>query len=167
MRMMIETTRLLLREMTVDDAENTYLLNLDPDVIKYTGDKPFESIEAAAKFLQGYDHYKIYGFGRWAVVEKSTNNFLGWCGLKYSPALDEYDIGYRFLKKHWGKGFATESAAACMEAGFYKFNIQSIVGRAMPENLASIKVLEKIGLKFFEHRTTGGLEELIYKIERA
>jgi ribosomal-protein-alanine N-acetyltransferase len=79
----LETQRLLLREMTPDDAENAYLLNLDPDVIKYNTDSPFGSIEEARNFLINYDHYKKYGFGRWAVVNQSDHEFLGWCGLKY------------------------------------------------------------------------------------
>jgi [ribosomal protein S5]-alanine N-acetyltransferase len=93
-----ETTRLYLREMTAADAENAYLLNLDPDVIRYTGDDPFESIEAARTFLEQYDHYQKYGFGRWAVIRKTDDAFLGWCGLKYTKDLDEYDLGFRFLK---------------------------------------------------------------------
>ena len=86
----LETERLYLREMETDDAENAYRLNLDWENIKYTGDKPFESIQEAKEFLLNYSHYKNYGFGRWAVIEKYSNEFLGWCGLKYTPELDEY-----------------------------------------------------------------------------
>lgn len=72
----LETNRLFLREITPDDAETAYLLNLDPEVIKYTGDEPFTSIEEARKFLENYDHYRKYGFGRWAVINKSTEEFF-------------------------------------------------------------------------------------------
>ena len=112
MKIITTTTRLYLREKTADDAENAYLLNLDPDVIKYTGDPPFESIEAARIFLQNYNHYTKYGFGRWAVIDKENDEYLGWCGLKYSADLNEYDIGFRFFKRHWNKGYATEAAQA-------------------------------------------------------
>ena len=78
----LETPRLGLREITTADAEQAYLLNLDPEVIKYTGDEPFSSIEAARAFLEKYDHYKKYGFGRWAVIRKEDRSLLGWCGLK-------------------------------------------------------------------------------------
>lgn len=90
--------------MTMDDAESMYLLNLDIAVIKFTGDKPFESIESAKLFLKNYDHYEKYNIGRWAVIHKKITIFLGWCGLKYTSATDEYDIGFRFFKKHWNNG---------------------------------------------------------------
>ncbi|MBG7631475.1 MAG: GNAT family N-acetyltransferase [Bacteroidetes bacterium] len=159
----LETERLYLREMTINDAENMYLLNLDLNVLQYTGDVPFESIENAKKFLKNYDHYKKYNFGRWAVIHKTTDEFLGWCGLKYTPELDEYDIGFRFLKKHWNKGFATESAKACLNLGFDKYHITEIIGRAMVENIGSIKVLEKIGFAFHKTFNFDGEKGLIYK----
>jgi len=161
----LETDRLYLREMTITDAENAYLLNLDPDVIKYTGDEPFESVENAKMFLAKYDHYKKYDFGRWAVINKKNDEFLGWCGLKHTPNLDEYDIGFRFFKKHWNKGYATESAKACINLGFSKYKMTEIVGRAMKENLGSIRVLEKIGLTYLKSFDFEGQEGEVYKIE--
>lgn len=160
----LETPRLVLREMTPEDAEVAYLLNSDPEVLRYTGDDPFESVEEAREFLGKYESYKKYGFGRWAVVLKETNEYLGWCGLKYTPELDEFDIGYRLMKKFWGKGYATEAAEACLELGFSQFGMKTIVGRAMPANLASVRVLEKIGLTYLKNRITDGTEEVIYKI---
>ena len=162
----LETERLYLREMTIKDAENIYLLNLDLEVLKFTGDVPFESIDNAKQFLENYHHYKKYNFGRWAVISKSTNEFLGWCGLKYTPTVDEYDIGFRFFKKDWNKGFATESAKACINFGFTKLNITEIVGRAMTENIGSIKVLEKIGLSYIKPFNFDGEKGLTYKINK-
>ena len=162
----LETERLFLREITVNDAETAYLLNLDTDVIKYTGDKSFDSIESARQFLISYDHYKKYGFGRWAVIRKQDREFLGWCGLKYSVDTDEHDIGFRFFKQYWDKGFATESARACINLGFNKFNMTTIVGRAMTENVASIRVLEKIGLTYYKTFDFDGKEGVVYKINK-
>lgn len=162
-----ETTRLYLREMTAADAENAYLLNLDPDVIRYTGDDPFESIEAARTFLEQYDHYQKYGFGRWAVIRKTDDAFLGWCGLKYTKDLDEYDLGFRFLKKHWNRGYATEAAKVCIDLGFNTFNMPVIVGRAMKENAGSIKVLEKVGMTYFNSFDFEGRDGAIYTIENS
>jgi ribosomal-protein-alanine N-acetyltransferase len=160
----LETERLYLRQLTINDAENMYLLNLDVDVLKYTGDQPFESIEKAKEYLKNYDHYEKYRFGRWAIMDKASDEFIGWCGLKYSPKLEEYDIGFRLLKKHWNKGFATESAKACLMLGFDKYGMTEIVGRAMVENIGSIKVLEKIGLVFHKRFDFDGKRGLIYKI---
>ncbi len=158
----LETPRLALREMTPEDAESAYLLNSDPEVLKYTGDDPFQSVEEARDFLGKYESYKKYGFGRWAMILKETGEYLGWCGLKYTPELDEFDIGYRLMKKFWGKGYATEAAEACLELGFSQFGMKSIVGRAMPANSASVRILEKIGLTYLENRITEGYEEVIY-----
>lgn len=162
MTKILETPRLYLREMTPDDAESAYLLNLDPEVIQYTGDDPFESIEEAREFLEKYESYQKYGFGRWAVILKETDEYLGWCGLKYTPESDEFDIGYRLMKKFWGKGYATEAAEACLKLGFEQFNMKTIVGRVMPANSVSIRVLEKIGLTYLENRVSEGTEEVIY-----
>lgn len=167
MKKIIETNRLYLRELTVADAENFYLLNADEDVIKYTGDKAFESINEAKSFLENYNPYQEYGYGRWAVIAKSNEEFLGWCGLKYSSEIDEVDIGFRFFKRHWSKGFATESAKACIEYGFEKLNLQTIVGRAMEANVASIKVLEKLRMTFvgkFEFHLHDGV---LYQIKKS
>jgi RimJ/RimL family protein N-acetyltransferase len=162
----LETDRLYLREMTPDDAEQAYLLNLDPEVVKYTGDVAFKSIAEAKTFLENYSHYKEYGFGRWAVIAKANDEYLGWCGLKYTKDLDEFDIGFRFFKKHWNKGYATEAAKACIEIGFTKFGMKTIVGRVMQANIGSIKVLEKIGLTFDKTFDFDGQAGLLYKIEK-
>lgn len=164
--MILETQRLYLREMQPSDAENAYLLNLDPEVIQYTGDDAFESVEAARSFLEAYLSYHLYGFGRWAVIRKEDDAFLGWCGLKYLPEEDQYDIGYRFMQKYWNQGYATEAALPCLALGFEKFGMQTIVGRARKENLASIKVLEKIGLSFVEDYEEDGESWVLYEISR-
>ncbi|MBG6234049.1 RimJ/RimL family protein N-acetyltransferase [Pedobacter sp. CAN_A7] len=71
------------------------------------------------------------------------NEFLGWCGLKYDEHLNETDIGFRFFEDYWNKGYATESAKACLTYGFKKLGLKIIVGRAMADNIASIKDIEK------------------------
>ncbi len=159
-----ETERTYLRNLLPDDAEQFYALNFDSEVLKYTGDQPFERIEAAKNFLSNYDQYEKYGVGRLAVIEKTSGCFLGWCGLKYSPGLHEYDIGFRFFREYWNKGFATETAKICIDFGFRELDIAEIVGRAMTENRASIKVLEKIGMTFKQTFDFDGSEGVIYQI---
>ena len=166
MKKIIETNRLYLRELTGADIENFYLLNADKDVIKYTGDKAFDSIKDAKSFLENYNPYQEYGYGRWAVIAKSNEEFLGWCGLKFDENTDEIDIGFRFFEHFWNKGFATESAKACIDYGFERLNVKTIVGRAIKENKASIKVLEKIGLQYERDFDFNGREGVIYKIEK-
>lgn len=147
----LQTERTMLRNLTIDDAKDFYELNLDVDVLKFTGDKPFDSIETAKNFLMNYDQYEKYGVGRFAVIDKQNLNFLGWCGLKYNSEMDEYDIGFRFFKQYWNKGFATETAQRCLAFGFQELKINRIVGRAMKDNTASVKVLEKIGMTFVKN----------------
>jgi len=158
----LETERLYLRRMTPEDAINLYLLNLDTTVIKFTGDQSFDSIESAKLFLENYDHYKKYGFGRWAVISKSNNEFLGWCGLKFRQEENVVDIGFRLKRKYWSNGYATEAAFKCLEIGFTKYNLPIIVGRAMKENVSSIRVLEKIGLSFLKPFNFDGNEGVVY-----
>ncbi len=159
------TKRLILREFKEDDAQSILELNNDPDVLKFTGDRPFQNIQEAKRFIQKYDHYDNYGFGRWAVILKENNAFLGWCGLKFTPEKNEHDIGFRFFKKHWNQGFASEAASACLDLGFDEFELTKNIGRAMKENQTSIRVLEKIGLTFDKTFDFDGNEGMIYSIE--
>ena len=166
MKQILETDRLFLKEFDITDSKNFYELNQNPNVVKFTGDKPFQNILEAKTFLENYKDYKTNGFGRWAEINKSNNEFLGWCGLKYNPELNETDIGFRFFENHWNKGFATESAKACLKHGFEKLNLKSIVGRAMAENVASIKVPEKIGLNYDKEFNFDENKGFIFKIEK-
>ncbi len=147
--LVFETKRLIFRNFTIDDAALIYHLNKDPEVVRYTLD-PMHSLQQAHEVLEKIilPQYALYNYGRWAVHEKSDLNFLGWCGLKYRPELNEIDLGYRYQKKAWGKGYATEAAYASLEYGFSKLRLNRIVGRALPENLASIRVLEKCEMQY-------------------
>jgi len=145
-----------LREFSIEDAASILELNNDPEVLKFTGDKAFVSVEEARLFLENYDQYALHGFGRWAVIQKSTGNFIGWCGLKYSATTDEVDIGFRFIKTVWNQGYATEAAKKCIQLGFDTFGIKRIYGRAMVDNVASISVLEKLGLTYLKEFTFDG-----------
>ena len=166
MKQILETNRLLLRELTPIDAENFYKLNLNPIVIKYTGNSAFKNVEEAKEFLENYQDYNQNGYGRWAVIHKETNKFIGWCGLKFGEMENETDIGFRFFEEEWNKGYATESAKACLNYGFEQLNLKRIIGRAMKENVASIKVLEKIGLEYESDSELDGKKAVIYKIEK-
>lgn len=163
MTFILETDRLRLREMSHNDARHLYELNLDPDVLRFTGDIPFANVQEAETFIGDYDQYKKHGFGRWVVSDKNSGDFLGWCGLKFTPSKNEHDLGFRFFKRHWNKGYATESGNVCLNAGFEKFGLEMIVGRAMIENHASIRVLNKTGMKYWKEDTCGGQNGVVYR----
>lgn len=149
MNIIIETERLLLRNFTMDDAQLIFDLNQDPEVTRYTGD-PIKDLDHAAEVLERVilPQYALYKHGRWAVLVKPDLEFIGWCGLKARPERNEIDLGYRFMQKSWGRGYATEAAFACLKYGFEQLGIPRIVGRAMPQNTASLRVLEKIGMHY-------------------
>ncbi|MEX2350625.1 MAG: GNAT family N-acetyltransferase [Flavobacteriaceae bacterium] len=148
MNIIIETPRLYLREFINNDAQDFFEMNNDPEVIKYTGDVPFASVQAAKEFIDNYDHYKLYGFGRWALCDKKSHYFLGFCGLKYHPKQNLMEVGYRLKKKYWGNGYATESTAACLDYGFQKLNLNAIYAHTIPENKASANVLNQCDMEY-------------------
>lgn len=146
----LETGRLLLRPFVVDDAADFYRLNSDPEVVRYTGDHPPASVEAARLGLieRPLADYQRYGFGRLACVLKATGEFIGFAGLKFLPELNEVDLGYRFLRAFWGQGLATEAARASLADGFGRLGLRRIVGLVEREHRASVRVLEKCGMTF-------------------
>lgn len=148
MKIIGETSRLILRETSPDDAQMMFELNNDPLVIRYTGDPPFDSVEAAAQFLKYYDHFKKYNRGRWAIIERTSNVILGWCGLKYHEDNGETDLGFRLFQKHWNKGYATEASHLALQYGFRRLSLDNVIARAVKENIASLKVINKLGLEY-------------------
>ncbi len=159
--MIIETERLILRDFQLSDAKDMFELNLDPDVIKYTGDDSFKSIKDASVFIQNYDAYDRFGYGRWTVIRKSDKAYLGWCGLKLNEHKD-IDIGYRFKKQYWGNGYAFESANASVKYGFETLKLDRIIGRTASVNQASVKILQKIGMSFWKNDDCKGISGAIY-----
>ncbi|NLR91482.1 MULTISPECIES: GNAT family N-acetyltransferase [Flammeovirga] len=152
MNIHFETDELIVRDLEQQDLEGIFLLDSDPEVHEFLGKRPIKTIEEAQKvvdYITG--QYKTNGIGRWAVIDKATNDFVGWTGLKYEEELrtefNYYDIGYRLRKKYWGKGIATTTALASLKYGFEKLNLEEICGAAEIDHIASNTVLKKIGLK--------------------
>jgi len=155
MQIQIETNRLILRAIEASDAQGIFELDSDPEVHRYLGEKPIKSIEEAkaiVKYIQ--KQYEENGVARWAIIDKMTNEFVGWSGLKYEKEvrseMDYYDLGYRLKKKFWGRGIATETALESLKYGFQTINLKEIYAGAHIENIASNNVLQKAGLKFIE-----------------
>lgn len=165
MHVIIETERLILRQFEPGEGQLIFTLNEDPEVTLYTGD-PVRDLAHANEVLDQVilPQYALYNHGRWAVHTKPGMEFIGWCGLKYRPELDEVDLGYRFIKTAWGKGYASEAAMASLRYGFEKLGLNRIVGRAMPGNIASLKVLEKCGMKYIGEEMVDGHEARTYEI---
>ena len=152
MKSIIETNRILLREFEMADCEAVFEFSSNAEVQKYTGDLPLQSINEAKEIIEKiwFTDYKKYGYGRWAVVYKPENKVIGFAGLKFLPELELTDIGFRFLPQYWGKGIATEVSVEILKYGFNTLKLPKIVGLALPQNIASCRVLEKIGLVFYK-----------------
>ena len=162
--MKVETERLILREMIVEDAPDMFEMDADPEVYKYTGDIIPKSLEETKERIRNYPDYKKYGYGRWASELKETGEIIGWCGLKYIEDLDEVDLGYRWKPKYWNKGYATEASLACLDYGFNRLNLDQIIAQALEENTASIRVMEKIGMTYWKQLNTEEDPGLFYRI---
>ena len=166
MTKLLTTERLYLKEFTIDDAQLLIDLNSDPEVTRYTGDGPVKDITEAKRILTDiiFPQYKNK-IGRWAVYLNTTDEFIGWCGVKYVEDEKEYDLGYRFYKKHWGKGYASEAASAVMDYAINTLQLKEIIGRAAIDNKASIAVLKKMGMKYLKNDECGHdpAEVYIYK----
>ena len=154
MKTILETPRLLLREVDESDVEGFFEMDSDPEVARYVGTPPVTDRSQCLEVIQSIQkQYIAYGIGRWSVIQKTTGEFVGWCGLKRMAGFtvngytDFVDIGYRFSQRHWGKGYATESAQATLDYGFSVLHYDEICAFADIRNTASHHVLTKIGLK--------------------
>jgi [ribosomal protein S5]-alanine N-acetyltransferase len=146
---MFQTDRLIIRPAKLEDAPLLFDLNSDPEVVRYTGDGSFKTMMEAQEIIRDrmiaqFEKYKMSRF----MVFLKDGTYLGWCGLKYFPETNEVDLGYRFYKKSWGKGYATESSKEMLRYGFETLNLKRIIAKAMPANVNSIKVMQKLGMTF-------------------
>lgn len=147
----VETERLRLRRFTETDADNLFALNGDPAVMRFlNGGKPLSldviQREILPQFLASYEQRD--GFGVWAVNEKTTGAFLGWCSLRVKEKTggDEAELGYRLCQAAWGKGYASEGARALIRKGFTELGVRRVVAQTMTVNRASRRVMEKAGM---------------------
>ncbi len=169
MTAILETARLLLRELTEADADQLVLLGRNPNVMRYIpGEPPADTHEQALAVLRErvFPQYALR-VGRWACIEKEHGHFLGWCGVKYIAEDGEYDVGYRFFEHHWGKGYATEAATATRDFARERLRGERVVGKAMVDNVASRRVLEKIGLVYEKEEACEGGRMAVYVLRDA
>ena len=164
MTKILETERLILRKWTLDDAPNLFEICADADVMKYLGTgKPYETVEQANDFLRWAENYqKENGFCRWAVLLKKDKEIIGSCGFARPHGMEEIELGYLLAKKFWGKGFATEASLACLQYGFEQLKFKETIAITDLENVASQKVLEKIGFTKRGIEKIDGEDNLIY-----
>lgn len=172
MKIIVETERFILRELLPTDIDGMFELDSDPKVHRYLGNKPVtnkEQIVDVINFIR--QQYIDNGIGRWAIIDKKTNDFIGWSGLKLVTDLTNnhknyYDLGYRLLRKYWGKGIATETAIASLNYAFEQLKANEVYAMADCGNEGSNKILKKVGLNFIEKFDLDGISHNWYKIDR-
>ncbi|MEC4048707.1 GNAT family N-acetyltransferase [Flavobacterium sp. SUN046] len=157
MDLIITTERLILRQLLPSDAEAMFEMDRNPNVHKYLWNKPVETIEEITEIIENIrKQYLDNGIGRFAIVVKDTNEFVGWAGIKFitepeNGHVNFYDFGYRLNEKHWGKGYASEASYAWLAYGFNQMNIKIMYAAAHSDNGASNRILQKIGMTLKEH----------------
>jgi RimJ/RimL family protein N-acetyltransferase len=146
----LQTERLALRRLSPDDAEFILDLLNQPSFLRYIGDKGVRNTEEAINYIQTgpVASYEQHGFGLYLVQLKETGSAIGICGLLKRDTLPDVDIGFAFLPAYWSRGYALESAEAVMKYGQEKFGLKRIVAITSLENDSSIRLLEKLGMKF-------------------
>jgi RimJ/RimL family protein N-acetyltransferase len=167
----IATTRLVLRRLHAGDDEAMGRVFGDPHVMRY-GDgvkAPRWVREWIARWTD--DLYGRWGFGAWAVVEKPGGTVLGYCGLSRFPgrcAPGETELGYRLSRPHWGWGFATEAGRAVRDYALGALHLPRLIALIDPGNVASIRVAEKIGLRYDRDTMLEGYDhpDLVYALDR-
>ncbi|MHC5310384.1 GNAT family N-acetyltransferase [Myroides sp. LJL116] len=172
MKIIAETKRLILREITLNDKQGMFELDSDPDVHKYLGNNPVKDLEQTIEVIHFIrQQYTDNGIGRWAIIDKKTNDFIGWTGLKYvtqetNGHKNYYDLGYRLKKKYWGKGIAKESAIASLEYAFNSLNTTEVYAMADCMNKGSNKILQDIGLTLVQNFLLDKIQYNWYKITK-
>jgi ribosomal-protein-alanine N-acetyltransferase len=168
MKTVLETDRLLLRHLTLDDVDSLLGIFADPEAMRY-----YPATKSRQETIDWIDwNLKSYGehrFGLWAVIRKDTRTFAGQCGLMMQRDVDgrdEVEIGYSFLRGQWNAGFATEAAIVCRDFGFANLNLTHLVSLIDPENRASKRVAEKVGMSCEKEINRWGKRIQVYGIER-
>ena len=146
----IETDRLVLRNWREEDRQAFFEMNADPKIMRFF-DKTRSRAEADAVFDRFVHEIDRDGYGFWAVELRSAGQVIGFTGLRDidfdAPFTPSIEIGWRLLTPHWGNGYATEAARACLAYGFEQMGLAEIVSFAVPENWPSRRVMERIGMR--------------------
>lgn len=172
MEIFIETERLIIREILPTDENGFFELDSNPNVHKYLGNNPVQNIDQIRSVIKNIrQQYTDNAIGRWAIIDKNTNDFIGWTGLKLvtdttNNHINFYDLGYRLIEKYWGKGIATESTIATIQFAFNTLNLVEIYGMCDTGNIASKNVLEKTGLKHIDTFDFDGIEHNWFRITK-
>jgi RimJ/RimL family protein N-acetyltransferase len=162
-----ETERLTLRYLTTDDVGAIFAVIGDPETMKFYP-QTFTRDDAVRWVTRSQERYRSDGYGLFAVVLKASGEVIGNCGLMRQDIKGEsmLEVGYHFRRDHWGHGYATEAARACMTYAFSNLAAEKVVSLILPENLPSRRVAERNGMTVERQVTFHGLPHLMYAMKR-
>ena len=164
----LETERLVLRKINDDDFEELYRMNSDPLIMKYVGDGSTRDRNQMVKELEMLTslYTRRPGLGIWATVLKENGTFIGASGLAPYDNTSEIELGYRILKEHWNMGYATEASVGILNYAFHILLLDKVVSSAHVDNIASRRVMEKVGMKHIDNRMHYSCMQAYYEVHR-
>ncbi|MCJ8279952.1 MAG: M50 family metallopeptidase [Rivularia sp. ALOHA_DT_140] len=169
-KIITQTERLIIREFQVLDIEPLAKILAKPEVMKSSTTGVLSQKKTAVKIQSFLDSYQKHGYAKYALIHRQSGRLIGYCGIAVEEIEGklENELGYRLDSEFWGQGLATEAAKACLEYGFDKLNLDDVLGMVEPENKASVRVLEKIGMEFIKESNSvwDGKVVWIYKVMR-
>jgi ribosomal-protein-alanine N-acetyltransferase len=166
-----ETARLMMRPFAMEDVDDLLHLWVDPGVRRFLWDDRIIPRETAIAVVESStDSFTTHGFGFWAICFKNDTELIGFGGLRYftedGAEMSGVEILYGVAPESWGKGIATEAARAVLRHGFEEGELAQIYAGADPPNTASIRVIEKLGMKFARKIVVNGVEAVYYAMSR-
>ncbi len=165
MKIIANTDRLIIREFVLQDAEDLYRLESDPRVAEYIPGSKLLSLSECRREIKRYMYdYKINNLGRWPIILKSTNEFIGVTGFRYISTIRKTEIGTKLIPDYWGNGYSTELGRAVISYGLMKLKLKEIIAMADPDNIRSIKSLESLGMEFIKYGYYNGNRVAYYHV---
>ena len=163
----LETERLLMRWFREDDFDQFLRHCQDPEVMRFLGDgRPMTGLEVWRQMATFMGHWYFRGYGIWAVEEKQTGNLVGRIGFMNPAGWPGFELGWTLGRESWGKGYATEGARRALEYAFTQMDREHVISLIAPENIASIRVAERLGERVEGRTEVLGRQVLIYGIGR-
>jgi RimJ/RimL family protein N-acetyltransferase len=163
----LETERLVLRPWVAEDIDAYAALCADPEVMKFLTGQPAPRWEAWRSMANLAGHWLLRGYGHWAVEEKATGQFVGRAGLYYPDGWPGREVGWTFARAAWGRGYATEAGRAAIGHAFDVLGWDHVISVIQPENVRSIRVAEKLGMRYErDAEVMGGTKVVVYGRDR-
>jgi [ribosomal protein S5]-alanine N-acetyltransferase len=165
---MLETKRLVFREMNLHDVDDLLKVLSDPEAMQFYP-QPFDRQMTQTWIERNIERYDRYGVGLWALILKESGELIGDCGLVVQEVdgVEEIEIGYHIRRDLWGRGLATEAALACRDRGFSRLDFDRLISLISPDNIASRRVAQKNEMRLIKEIEWRYKPTCIYAVERS